>query len=159
METLELLEELLLQYTGTLLLVSHDRTFLNNVVTGIFAFEGNGHIREYVGGYDDWLRQRPAPATDRPPKKPAGSTKKPAPKPKSRTQKLGFNEKRELAALPEKIESLESEQVQLHNTLSDPDFYRRPGEEIARLKDRLTELERELAAAYKRWEALETAKG
>jgi len=155
METLELLEELLLQYTGTLLLVSHDRTFLNNVVTGIFAFEGDGRIGEYVGGYDDWLRQRPAPASDGPPKKPAGSSQKPAPKPKPRTRKLGFKEERELAALPEKIESLEAEQVQLHNTLSDPDFYRRPGEEIAGLKDRLTELEGELTAAYERWEALE----
>jgi ABC transport system ATP-binding/permease protein len=155
METLELLEELLLQYTGTLLLVSHDRTFLNNVVTGIFAFEGDGRIGEYVGGYDDWLRQRPAPASDGPPKKPAGSSKKPAPKPKPRTRKLGFKEERELAALPEKIESLEAEQVQLHNTLSDPDFYRRAGEEIARVKDRLTELEGELTAAYERWEALE----
>ncbi len=159
METLELLEELLLQYPGTLLLVSHDRTFLNNVVTGIFAFEGDGRIGEYVGGYDDWLRQRPAPATDGPPKKPAGLSQKPAPKPKSRTPKIGFKEKRELAALPEKIESLEAEQVQLHNALSDPDFYRRPGEEIAGMKDRLTELEGELTAAYERWEKLENKQG
>ncbi len=159
METLELLEELLLRYAGTLILVSHDRTFLNNVVTGIFAFEGDGRIGEYVGGYDDWLRQRPAPAPDGPPKKPAGASKNSAPKPKPRTQKLGFKEKRELAALPEQIESLEAEQVQLHNTLSDPDFYRRPGEEIAGVKDRLTALEVELEAAYERWEALEATQG
>jgi ATP-binding cassette subfamily F protein uup len=159
METLELLEELLLQYKGTLLLVSHDRTFLNNVVTGIFAFEGDGRIGEYVGGYDDWLRQRPAPPSEGREKKPAESAKKPTPKPKSGTRKLGFNEKRELAALPEKIESLEAEQVQLHNALSDPDFYRRPGEEIARVKDRLTELEGELTSAYDRWEKLENKQG
>jgi ATP-binding cassette subfamily F protein uup len=155
METLELLEELLLQYKGTLLLVSHDRSFLNHVVTGIFAFEGDGRIGEYVGGYDDWLRQRPAPASESTEKKPAKSAKKPASKQRPRTRKLGFNEKRELAALPEKIESLEAEQVQLHNALSDPDFYRRPGEEIAGVKDRLTALELELEAAYERWEALE----
>ncbi len=155
METLELLEELLLQYNGTLLLVSHDRTFLNNVVTGIVAFEGDGRIGEYVGGYDDWLRQRPAPSADGPPKKQAGSSPKPAPRPKPRTRKLGFKEKRELAALPERIESLEAEQVQLHNTLSNPDFYRRPGPEIAEAKDRLTALEEELAEAYGRWEKLE----
>jgi ATP-binding cassette subfamily F protein uup len=157
-ETLELLEELLIQFSGTLLLVSHDRALLDNVVTSTLVFEGDGLVREYVGGYEDWLRQRPAPAAT-PPKiataaaaqsrEPAGAeTKRPA-------AKLSFKEGRELGELPARIEALEAEQEDLHARLADPALYQGDGSAVAAAKDRLAELESELAGAYARWEALE----
>lgn len=151
-ETLELLEELLAEYTGTLLLVSHDRAFLNNVVTSTLAFEGDGVFREYDGGYDDWLRQS---TISREAEKPT-STK--AEKPRAKTdkpRKLSFNEQRELAELPARLEQLETEQAELQSTLSNPDFYRGEGQEIAQVKDRFEKLQAELAEAYTRWETLE----
>ncbi len=155
METLELLEELLVAYRGTLLLVSHDRTFLNNVVTGIYAFEGDGRVEEYVGGYDDWLRQQtgaPAPSSRKEkPEKTAPSK----PKASDKSRKLSYKEQQELEALPGRIEAMEAEQAEIHATLSDPDFYREKSPEVAKLKDRLETLEKELFAAYARWEELE----
>jgi ATP-binding cassette subfamily F protein uup len=152
-ETLDLLEELLMEYSGTLLLVSHDREFLNNVVTSTLVLSGNGEVREYVGGYDDWLRQ----AEEEPdPVKPAQVRPKQQPE---RPRKLTFREERELESLPERIATLEKEQEALHGTLADPEFYRTAGSEVAKLNGRLEELDRELLDAYGRWEELEGMKG
>ena len=147
-DTLDLLEEMLMEYEGTVLLVSHDREFLNNIVTSTIVFEGEGRIEEYVGGYDDWLRQRrPAPLE---PKK----MQKPRPQ-RERPRTLTFKENRELEALPALIESLESERDSLHKTLGDPDFYKREGQRMPELKTRIGEIEGELADAYERWEVLD----
>ena len=159
LETLELLEELLLDYTGTLLLVSHDRAFLDNVVTSCVVFEGDGRIREYVGGYNDWLRQRPAPELV------AVTKPRPEPKPvirppKSATSgKLGYNERRELERLPARIEELEQRQRDLHALTADPAFYKQEPVTITRRMEELRALEAELEAAYGRWEELETREG
>ncbi|MEE8415663.1 MAG: ATP-binding cassette domain-containing protein [Desulfobacterales bacterium] len=153
-ETLELLEELLVDYKGTLLLVSHDRTFLNNVVTSTLAFEGDGRIVEYAGGYDDWLVQR-SEAEVPPPEKKAGRKNSQRPKP-AKKSKLGFMEKRELKDLPQKIDALESEQQELYETLSDPLFYKKTKEAIRKVKTRLNEVDHGIDAAYRRWEALES---
>jgi len=153
-ETLELLEELLLDYSGTLLLVSHDRDFLNSVVTSTLVLDGTGQVEEFVGGYDDWLRQAQAALPAEPtPRKAAEETPRP---PKERPRKLSFKENQELAALPDRIAALEEEQAVLLATLADPEFYKSAGSEVARLNARLPELEAELAAAYARWEELET---
>jgi len=156
-ETLELLEELIFEYQGTLLLVSHDRAFLNNVVTSTIVFEGNGQVVEYIGGYDDWLSQRPQGATERLPEK--NGPKKAQPKPRSRpSQKLGYMQKREMQDLPQKIEALESKQKELFAILSDPLFYKTEKDEIARVKSDLDRVEGEIETAYRRWEELETMK-
>lgn len=155
-ETLELLEELIFEYQGTLLLVSHDRAFLNNVVTSTIVFEGNSQVVEYAGGYDDWLSQRPQLVSERLPEK--NGAKKVRPKPKARpSQKLGYIQKRELQDLPQKIEALESEQKELVATLSDPLLYKIKGE-IAGVKSDLDRVEQEIETSYRRWEELETIK-
>ncbi|WJW75390.1 ATP-binding cassette domain-containing protein [Thiohalobacter sp. IOR34] len=153
-ETLELLEELLLDFDGTLLLVSHDRSFLDNVVTATLAFEGEGRVREYVGGYSDWLRQRPAPEAARP-AKPAGRPSDASADWRAAKKKLGYKEQRELEALPALIEQLEEEQTRLHQAMADPDFYQQDGTRIAASRERLTAIEAELGEAYQRWEQLE----
>jgi ATP-binding cassette subfamily F protein uup len=150
-ETLDLLEERLMDYAGTVLLVSHDRAFLNNVVTSTLVFEGGGRVSEYVGGYDDWLRQRTVERPDVPQK-----TAEKADRPRrARARKLSFNEQKELDALPLRIEELEAEQQQLHASLADPAFYREQGDAVSAAKARLEALEKELAGAYARWEELE----
>jgi ATP-binding cassette subfamily F protein uup len=157
-ETLELLEELLIQFSGTLLLVSHDRALLDNVVTSTLVFEGDGVVREYVGGYEDWLRQRPPPATASPKVPevaPPPSTKTAGAQIKRPTAKLSFKESRELEGLPARIEALEAEQESLHDRLADPALYQGDGSAVAAAKGRLAALESELASAYARWEALE----
>ncbi len=165
LETLDLLEELLQEYAGTLLLVSHDREFLNNVVTSTLVLAGGGAVEEYVGGYDDWLRQAAArtppaptaPATApraRAAPAPAAASARPA-----RPRRLTFKENLELEALPEGIGALEREQETLQQTLADPAYYRTAGEGVVRLTARLEQLERELAAAYRRWEELEALRG
>ncbi len=154
METLELLEERLLEYSGTILLVSHDRAFLNNVITSTIVFEGNGDISEYPGGYDDWLLQRPEPAPGENADKPARQ-KKDRPK-KEQPRKLTFKENRELEGLPGLIEDLEQEQKNLFDQMSDPEFYKKSGENISKIKSRLEELKVLLASSYDRWEELET---
>ncbi|MGD8999829.1 MAG: ATP-binding cassette domain-containing protein [Granulosicoccaceae bacterium] len=152
-ETLELLEERLLDYNGTLLLVSHDRAFINNVVTSTLVFEGQGKVNEYVGGYDDWLRQR------QPAKKPVVSKQdKPVVREQKRPRKLGYKEQRELDGLPAVIEQLESEQEGLHAQMADPAFFKQDGEVIAQSQARLAEVEQALAQAYARWEELEARK-
>jgi ABC transport system ATP-binding/permease protein len=154
-ETLELLEELIFEYPGTLLLVSHDRTFLNNVVTSTIVFEGQGQVVEYPGGYDDWLSQRPQRTAERPPEK--NGLRKARPEPKARpSQKLGYMQKREMQELPQKIEALESEQKKLFAILSDPLFYKNEKDAIAGVKADLERVEREIETAYRRWEELET---
>ncbi len=154
-ETLELLEELLLDYHGTLLLVSHDRAFLDNAVTSTLVFEGGGRIGEYVGGYSDWLRQRPAAA--RPAAEPPRAGKPaPAAKPAGKPRKLSYKEQQELKVLPGRIESLEAEQARLHAAASAAGFYQQPAEKITALLARLEVVTQELAACYARWETLES---
>ena len=153
-ETLELLEDLLFQYTGTLLLVSHDRAFINNVVTSTLVFENNGRITEYAGGYDDWLTQRIEEKEH--PLTPAKPEKKPKAKPKNgKAQKLGYMEKRELEGLPKKIEQLEKEQKELFATLSDPELFKKDKQIISDVQSRLALVESEIEKAYERWEILE----
>ena len=152
-ETLELLEEFLLDYPGTVLMVSHDREFLNNVVTGIISMQGNGVVEEYVGGYDDWLRQRKAAAEPEPEKMPAKAIKA-APIKKEKVRKLTFKENKELKELPPLIEKLESEQRQLHETMANPAFYKK-GSEVAAVCSRAGELKKQLDELYARWQELE----
>jgi len=171
-ETLELLEERLVEFGGTVLVVSHDRAFLDNVVTSLLVFEptdalAGGRdatatpaftVREYVGGYTDWLRQRPvaraAPRAEPSRREPAAPAEKPAP---PRRMKLSFKEQQELAALPTVIESLEQEIARQHVAMQAPDYYRQPGDVLSRENARLADAERRLADAYARWELLESA--
>jgi ATP-binding cassette subfamily F protein uup len=158
-ETLDLLEELLLDYSGTLLLVSHDREFLNNVVTSTLAISGDGVVSEYVGGYDDWLRQSAAESAGQ-----TSSAIQPQMEAKPRRQverarKLSFKEARELDELPERIAALEEEQKKIHDDLADPGLYKNAGSDVAGLKRRLEEIEKELEDTYLRWEELESIKG
>ena len=155
-ETLELLEELVDQYQGTILLVSHDRAFLNNIVTSTIVFEGDGKLAEYVGGYDDWLRQRPKPTT------PGSVEKKAEPKPQlekaKATKKLSYKDQRELEALPQTIEKLEQDLEVAHQKLADPALYQASPEKIAELKQQAERLEQELEITFDRWEQLESLK-
>jgi len=172
-ETLELLEELLLDFQGTVLLVSHDRALLDNVVTSTLVLEGEGRVREYVGGYSDWLRQRQAapqvqsqsqsqsqpPPLSKSQARAAAHTLPEGPSPPRRSMaRLSFKEERELAALPGRIEVLEAEQGELHARLADPALYQQGGEVVAATQGRLAALEVELAEVYARWEALEAVK-
>ncbi|KAA3620440.1 MAG: ATP-binding cassette domain-containing protein [Calditrichaeota bacterium] len=154
-ETLELLESLLVEFSGTILLVSHDRAFLNNVVTSTIAFEGDARVKEYVGGYDDYLRHRKIEMSV-----PAGKVGKKQKKPvKERPRKISFNEKKELHNLPQEIENLESEQAELFDQLGNPDFYKENGDAVAKVKLRLQTIENGLAEKYQRWETLEAIAG
>ncbi|MBN8480053.1 MAG: ATP-binding cassette domain-containing protein [Xanthomonadales bacterium] len=156
-ETLELLEERLIEYAGTLLLVSHDREFLDNVVTSTIALEGGGHIAEYVGGYSEWLRQRPAPSPV------AGIAEKPAAKAEATRvappakRKLGFKETRELEQLPQRIETLEERIATMTAAMADPAFFRRDGAAIVAANAELAATQAELDSAYARWQELEGA--
>jgi ABC transport system ATP-binding/permease protein len=156
-ETLELLEELLLDYPGTLFLVSHDRAFLDNVVTSCLAFEGNGRVKEYIGGYSDWLRQRSSKPDVRAaaPEKAAVPAPKPEAKKPAAGKKLSYKDQRELEQLPARIEKLEQEQAQLQASLADPELYRRDVAAFKTLGARTKEVETDLAQAYARWELLE----
>jgi ATP-binding cassette subfamily F protein uup len=151
-ETLELLEALLQEYEGTLFLVSHDREFLDNVVTQTIASEGGGEWKEYAGGYSDWQRVRSrakVPETAR--------TKTPALEPRRRgqTKKLGYKEERELAELPARLESLEKEQGEITGKLADPALYRDRAGDVRELQLRHTAIETELTRLLARWEELE----
>ena len=159
-ETLELLEAKLVDYQGTVLVVSHDRTFLNNVVTSTIVFEEQG-VREYVGGYDDWLRQRSAGGE---PKKSGGGAKhkltnKSGKREKSQSQRLGFNEQQELKQLPAIIERLEQQIATLHEEMADPEYFKRPAEVLASDKRTLSECEQQLAAAFEHWAKLDELGG
>ncbi len=169
LETLSLLEERLLDYSGTILLVSHDRAFLNNVVTSTLVFEEDGRLREYVGGYDDWLRQRRAPTRPdeaRAPKRVAKAADKPpltvqprGMKP-SATRKLSYKESQELERLPQRIEALEEEQAEIIATLSSSAFYAASDPaQVTSARARLEAIHQELDQAYARWQELEDLKG
>ena len=150
-ESLELLEETLQSYDGTLLLVSHDRTFIDNVVTQALVAEGGGKWQEYVGGYSDWLMQRKSPAEPAPAKK---TTPRAAPKP-SKPGKLSYKETRELASLPTEIESLEQEQRALNERMSAADYHKQGAAQIKADLERARELERQLGEKFERWSELE----
>ena len=150
-ETLDLLEEQLVAYAGTLILVSHDRDFLDHVTTSTLVFESNGQISDYTGGYSDWRRLQQANAT--PPKASNTSAQRKAKAP-PRKAKLSFNDRRELEGLPEQIEDLESEQDALHQRMADPAFYQEGATVISTAKEQLDTLEQTLATAYARWEEL-----
>ena len=154
LETLELLEAQLVEWSGTLLLVSHDRAFLDNVVTSTVVFEGDGKLEEYVGGYEDWLRQRQTAV---------GAPSSPAAKPTTRRSitsnragKLSYKDQRELNRLPARIEALEAEQQAVGETIADPAFYKRPPGEIATELTRAEAIEGELGELYARWDALDS---
>jgi ABC transport system ATP-binding/permease protein len=155
-ETLDLLEEFLLQFHGTVLLVSHDREFLNNVVTSTLVMEGNGIVKEYVGGYDDWVRQsKNTPAIQQQLQKaPAPAKQTRRRQTADRPRKLSFKEKKELEAIPKLIETLEKEQQQLHDAMASSDFYKKR-EDIPAVTARLKELDNQLETAYARWQILE----
>ena len=151
-ETLELLEELLSEFEGTVLLVSHDRAFLNNVVTSTIAVEGDGTVREYDGGYDDYLRQRPESVTRPKGRREPPAESKPAP---AKPKKLSYKQQRELDALPARIEELEAEQASFQTAMGDASFFKRSPDEIAADTARSGEIAEELATLYARWEELE----
>ncbi len=156
-ETLELLESLLVDFAGTVLLVSHDRTFLDNVVTSTLVFEGEGRVNEYVGGYGDWLRQRRLPSDGAATPAP---TKRVRPEPaRTKPRKLSYKEVRELDTLPQQIEALESERDALQGRMGEAEFYQQDKLDIAAANQRLAELNDELEQAYARWEELEAIKG
>ncbi len=152
LETLELLEDLLLEFQGTLLVVSHDRSFLDNVVTSTLAWEGGGQWREYIGGYEDWLRQQKSAAAP-----PAARPARPKPAPATApSRRIGFKEKRELGELPGRIESLEAERRNLYTLMASPEFYATRGDEVASATQQLATVEGEIQKAYARWMELET---
>jgi ATP-binding cassette subfamily F protein uup len=153
-ETLELLEERLVEYQGTVLVVSHDRAFLNNVVSSSIVFESGG-VKEYVGGYDDWLRQKSEESPSAASAVKKEKSKKQQPGTSNGKRRLKYKEKQELTALPGQIEQIETETSALHETMSDPDFYQQPSEQITAEQARLAELESQLAALFQRWEELE----
>jgi ATP-binding cassette subfamily F protein uup len=153
LETLELIEELLLEFQGTLLVVSHDRAFLDNVVTSTIVCEGPGEWNEYVGGYEDWLRQRKPEIEVAPVTKPVRPS---AERATTRPRRIGFMEKRELGELPGRIEALEAEKQRLYTMMASPTFHASRRDEVAQAKQRLTGLEAELQTAYARWVELES---
>jgi ATP-binding cassette subfamily F protein uup len=159
-ETLELLEELLVDFDGTLLLVTHDRELLDNVVTSTLVLEGGGRVSEYVGGWSDWLRQRrastPAGGATATGAEPEAPKRAAAARPRQTPKKLSYKDQRELDELPARLERLEAEQTQLQERLADPALYRTGGDGVTAVQARLATLETELAAAYARWEDLES---
>jgi len=151
-ETLDLLEEMLADYKGTLFLVSHDRDFINRVVTSTIAFEGNGQLADYIGGYDDWIRQRPVLAETKPATPPPKQQAKSTPE---KPRKLSYKQKKQLAELPAKIEALETEQTALLAKISDPSLYKERPDQITACNQRLLEIEEELKQMYALWAELE----
>jgi ATP-binding cassette subfamily F protein uup len=155
LETLELLEAQLVDWPGTLLLVSHDRAFLDNVVTSTWAFEGEGRVEEYVGGYEDYARQRAASAAPaETPRAEAARASAAAPRARQ-SRRLSYNERRELDALPARIDALEAEHRALAARIGGGDFYKEPREAIEAALAREIDLQTEIAGAYERWAALE----
>jgi len=156
-ETLELLEELLVEYSGTLILVSHDRAFLNNVVTSTMVLEGNGIINEYPGGYDDWLNQRKTAAPVRVQENKESKNAELQETYRER-RALSHKEERELERLVQKIQKLEDDREAIHTLMAEPNFYQKDPQEITKVKIKLELLEDELLEAFQRWEALEDLK-
>jgi len=149
-DTLDLLEELLIDYKGTIILVSHDRAFLNNVVTSTLVFEGKGAINQYVGGYDDWLRQRKNETSSNP-----GALKKDKARATLSAKKLSYQDQRELDSLPKKIEGLEIQISEISIKMSDANFYTSNRALITETEKQLTEYQTQLSRCYERWELLE----
>jgi ABC transport system ATP-binding/permease protein len=158
LETLELLEEVLAEWSGTLLLVSHDRVFLDNIVTSTIVFEGDGRVDDYVGGYEDWVRQRPQSLAAQPGRsrqaRPEAAERAPA-----RAKRLSFNESRELAALPDRIDSLEAEHRSLNERIASADFYKEAPDAIRDALARADTLAEEITTAYERWNELQSRLG
>jgi ATP-binding cassette subfamily F protein uup len=150
LDTLELLEELLVEFKGTLLLVSHDRTFIDNIVTSTLVFDAPGEVNEYVGGYDDWLRQRPSIVE---PQKASSAARKQE-KPRPRINQQG---QKELKSLPRKIEKLESEIAELQRCMADPKFFQQESQLMRETQKQLAEQEQSLQELYQRWELLENS--
>ena len=157
-ETLELLEELLLDFDGTLLLVSHDRAFLDNVVTSTLVFEGEGRVNAYVGGYSDWLAQREKQQQAEA-EKPVQREKTARTKRRSSPARLSYKEERELESLPETIEALEAEKEEVEQSLADPGLYRSDPERVKVLTSRVREIGEALENRYQRWDELEAKRG
>lgn len=155
LETLEMLEEKLVDYQGTLLLVSHDRAFLDNVVTSVFVFEGEGAVNEYIGGYAEWFALAEQRKKQEINNKQADSVKKEKNQ-SSNKKKLGFEEKKELDQLPGLIDQLETEQAELTEQISGVEFYKQDQEEIKNTLDKLKDVEEKLEKAFQRWDELET---
>ena len=156
-ETLDLLEELIVGYPGTVLLVSHDRAFLNNVATNTLVFEGDGHVRDFSGGYDDWLDQRRAVAETASDRVPSVPPSRPIPQtPAEGARRRTFKEQQELTQLPRRIELLEIEQRELHTLMGSTGFYQQDKQVIAKSTKRLAEIEQELNHGFERWELLES---
>jgi ATP-binding cassette subfamily F protein uup len=163
-ETLDLLEDLLVEYQGTLLVVSHDRDFLDNVVTSTLVFEGEGRIGEYIGGYSDWVREKEKQAAQTKAAGLAESDRRsgpvaPAGPAEPKLRKLTNKEQQELESLPARIETLEKQQAELTAKLSDPVFYRTAGAQFTAVKTSLDALEKEHAQAFSRWAELEARRG
>ncbi len=155
-ETLELLESLLEEYQGTILLVSHDRAFLDNVVTSTIVYEGEGTWNEYVGGYQDWLHQtRQITQTEKKPPKQSKPAETVAKKPAKPSKKLSYKDQRELDQLPEQIEVLERELAVLQATISAPEFYQQSQDKMNEVLSKQPKLEAELEAVFSRWEVLD----
>jgi ATP-binding cassette subfamily F protein uup len=148
-DTLDLLEELLIDYKGTIILVSHDRAFINNVVTSTLAFEGQGAFNHYVGGYNDWLRQRTKQLNQ------TSKPKKTDTRIKKKTVKLSYKDQRELNELPGQIEKLETEIDKISQQMSEPDFFKSAREQVQKTEKRLLQLQNMLSQCYERWEILE----
>ncbi|MGH8560038.1 MAG: ATP-binding cassette domain-containing protein [Methylococcales bacterium] len=157
-ETLELLEDLLINFEGSLLLVSHDRAFIDNIVTSTLVFEGQGKISEFVGGYSDWLRQRSSKLAGESSSTVEKRSSKPK-KPAAAKPKLSYQEQRELESLPARIEELEARQQQLNEQITSSEFYQGGRETITRALSELDSLARELESCYARWDELETSSG
>ena len=155
-ETLELLEELLFDYQGTLLLVSHDRDFLDHAATSCLVFEGNCHVSEHVGGYSDWEQYRKQQAAVNQ-QSPAKKVKPAADAPQKKRGKLSYKDQRELDSLPQRIEALEAALEAIQKQMSDPATYQQGGGKLTELQQAMQQREQELQAAYSRWESLETA--
>jgi ATP-binding cassette subfamily F protein uup len=154
-ETLDLLEELLLEFSGTLLVVSHDRAFLDAVVTSTLVFEGGGTVGEYAGGYSDWVRQRKPPAVAPQPASPPRQQASTPQTPKAKSRRLTFKETAELAGLPDRIDALERERAALYTSLADPTVLR-DGSAVVAVRSRLATVDAELRELTERWELLET---
>ena len=165
-ETLELLEELIIEYSGTVIVVSHDREFLNRVVTSTIVLDGKGKIEEYIGGYDDWVKQHEAKAATLQEEDEKAEEVPPAPQKQERAappakknpKKTTMAENIELERLPIQIEKLESEQKNLYESMSDPQLYAQKPQQFLKYQMRLKIIEKELAEKYARWELLEGLK-
>jgi ATP-binding cassette subfamily F protein uup len=157
-DTLELLEDLLLDYDGTLLLVSHDRAFLDNVVSSTLVFEGNGVVAEYIGGYEDWLRQRKSKSESKAGIQERVETASGAHSPRTtvKNKKLSYREKTELDALPDRIDQLEQEQEALQREVSEHGFYKQDKATIAATMQHMETIRLQLEQAYHRWELLDS---